>query len=391
LELSRSLQDVQFSTSPEGEIEISGMREPPSVYASEGFQDPMESVSRPTLSIPSLSTTPSIYRNNSAVPDSLQQYITAEEEMLAMDSRRITRSMDRPPTLHSPAEASLVPPEVPADGSTPVVVPPRFTDSPPPVYWESLPPVSPTAPSADEPIDYDTEDDVGHFAALSLYEHALASSPASPSVESGVHHIPSNYDELLADMAASRAEMHHLECVARATANRYSTNYLETLLFSSKGYTPIVNPFPAREVEHVLPFPVPAPSWHSSADPIIIDSSNLIRNASEEMAHLSYGKTVMNDPELSARWSPVVAKEMAPYIGTCLHAATPEWLAEHPDINICEWICVLGEKRDATTGLHLKDKARFAIDGSIEIRAGKHPDPSKYYCNTLGSGDFITS
>jgi NADPH-dependent 2,4-dienoyl-CoA reductase/sulfur reductase-like enzyme len=26
-------------------------------------------------------------------------------------------------------------------------------------------------------------------------------------------------------------------------------------------------------------------------------------------------------------------------------------------------------------------KARFAIDGSVEIRAGLHPDPSKYYCN----------
>ena len=42
------------------------------------------------------------------------------------------------------------------------------------------------------------------------------------------------------------------------------------------------------------------------------------------------------------------------------------------------------EKCDATTGLWLKDKARFAMLGNLEIAAGEHTNLLKNYCNTLG-------
>ena len=43
------------------------------------------------------------------------------------------------------------------------------------------------------------------------------------------------------------------------------------------------------------------------------------------------------------------------------------------------------EKRDATTGEHLKDKARLAMLGNLEIQAGEHTNPLKNYCPTLGA------
>jgi hypothetical protein len=366
LNLSRSYQDVKFSKNSDGEVEISGMLEPPSVYADEGFDDPMDVVGRPTLSIPSLSTTVSDYRDDSAVPDSLQMYISAAEEALVMRPGVVTRSMDRPSTPEFPASVSSI---APSDSTEPV----RDAVSPVPTYWHS------------EPTDYTTEDEVDNFVALSIYEKALHQNASSSTTGLDAPRTPVSYDSLVSDLVDSREETHRLECLARATAHSYETNYSEHLLFSSKGYTEIINPFPSGESIRVRPFSVAAPAWHDSAEPILFDSSNMIRNASEELANLSYGKHVMSSPELSARWDPVVALEMKTYLGVCIHEATPAWFAEHPDVTVCDWICVLGEKRDATTGLHLKDKARFALDGSVEIRAGLHPDPSKYYCNTLGA------
>ena len=124
----------------------------------------------------------------------------------------------------------------------------------------------------------------------------------------------------------------------------------------------------------------------------MIEPTTILRNGSEEMAHLSYGQQITENPELFAKWNPPLRKEIGGYIGSCIYPVTPEWKAIHwinpDDVTKCEWICLLQEKRDATTGPLEKLKARLAIDGSVEIRKDLHPDPSKNYCNTLKPESF---
>jgi hypothetical protein len=380
LQLAKNLQNVEIAENADGEYEIIGMSEPPSVYNSEGYPDPMDTSSSNTL-IPSASNTISQYRVNSAVPDSLQCYITEDDEHLAMSLRPITRSMTRASDIIIPSDASISPTH--DDNSNPISSPsssPIDTDDFP-HYWFDTAPTDNT--SATEP-DYTSDDEVNHFAAMSLYETAISASTKSPSSDSIDHHIPINYDELVAEINSTRNDAYHLECLSYASAHQAATNNYEHFALRSTGFVAITNPYPARDYPAVIPFFVDPPTWHPSRAPLQFDDTNMVRNASEEIAYLSFGKKVIDDPVLNARWLPVVRKEMQPYLGTCMHVATPEWFTLHPDFTLCEWICVLKEKRDATTGLHLKDKARFAIDGSVEIRAGKHPDPLKLYCNTLG-------
>ena len=91
IQLLKNIQNVDLTTTSTGEYQISGMRESTSVYNDEGYPDP-HSNSTTCFTIPSLSTTISSYRSDSAVPDSLQLqcYITAVDEALAMRSGPVT-------------------------------------------------------------------------------------------------------------------------------------------------------------------------------------------------------------------------------------------------------------------------------------------------------------
>jgi hypothetical protein len=388
LQLSTNLQNVEFTTNNSGELEITGMAEPTSVYTLEGVPDP-DMANKPTLSIPSLSNTISTFRVNSAVPDSVQCYISEADEKLAMCSGPTTRSMTRELTPSSTTNDDIIKPSTTTLHSmegTPV-----YEDDEIPVYWQ-LPPRSdePHTHNDDSPaIDYNTDDEIAHVSAISLYEHAISASCSLSSDTSGVQHIPRiSYDQLVSNVQSDKHENHLLDRLLMATEHQYTTNNYEILAIRGGSYVSVINPFPSRDYNYPTSLYVDPPTWHSSTDKILINPSNLLLDASIEISCLSFGKNIINTPELNARWSPVVQEEMAGYIGTCMFVATKEWFIAHPNWNLSQWICVLKEKRDATTGLSIKDKARFALDGSVEIRAGKHPDPSKYYCNTLGATAF---
>ena len=101
-----------ITTTSLGEYQISGMREPTSVYNDESYPDPYPN-STTRFTIPSLSTTISSYRSDSAVPDSLQWYITAVVEALAMRSVPVTRSMVRETPLTRSIAETILPPFTP--------------------------------------------------------------------------------------------------------------------------------------------------------------------------------------------------------------------------------------------------------------------------------------
>ena len=124
------------------------------VYTFEGFTDPIEPEARPTITLPSLSATPSLYRVNSAVPDSLQCYITAADEEVAMRRGPTTRSMTRTP---SP----------PILTSTPMEVEDRPTSPLPDLSRNS-------SLDSFDAVDSDIDGEIAHMAALSIYEQALS-------------------------------------------------------------------------------------------------------------------------------------------------------------------------------------------------------------------------
>ena len=77
-------------------------------------------------------------------------------------------------------------------------------------------------------------------------------------------------------------------------------------------------------------------------------------------------------------------KEIFGYLNKCIFRCDDAFFKQYPNYKLGKGVMILQEKRDATTGLWLKDKARFAMLGNLEIAAGEHTYPLKNYCNTLG-------
>ena len=108
IQLLKNIQNVDLTTTYIGEYQLSGMREPTSVYNDEGYLDPYSNTST-LFTFPSISTTISNYRRDSAVPNSLQCYITVVDEALAIKSGPVTRSMVRETPLPDPTALKTAP------------------------------------------------------------------------------------------------------------------------------------------------------------------------------------------------------------------------------------------------------------------------------------------
>ena len=82
-------------------------------------------------------------------------------------------------------------------------------------------------------------------------------------------------------------------------------------------------------------------------------------------------------------------KEFGGYLGRCIfecdHIFRQRYPTEGVDYTRLQVLFVLQEKRDATTGEHIKDKCRCTMMGNLLLAAGLYPDPSTNYCPTMGS------
>jgi hypothetical protein len=362
LDLTSVLQTGEIPWSAEirenddGTKEIIGLPEPESIFVREGYPDPDATTS--SLPIPTMAP----FREASVVPDDLQRYITAADESLAMTpSVRITRSMARRSDIHIQEEPPPVDPLLVEDSTS---VDPVVPDSnPPPIEYRPF-------RHGDDPGDlYDSSDDDSlqsppdvHHSEQRLEEsqgavlHAQAvSAIVSPSL------LPSTWQELYHELDLEYQTDADLAAHASAIASHHSCGYRELVAITPMGYQHITSPH------------------HSCINPVVI----MPHDGTEEMAGLSFGPTIMHDPELMARWGPPVIKEIAGHIGQSLFKCDAAFFAQFPHIKPTEWIIPCQEKRDKTSGEWMADKARLAICGNFELQAGLHPDRSKLYAPTL--------
>ena len=90
-----------------GDFTISELLEPVSVFTAEDYPDPTDN--SPTISYSQPTT--SRYRKNSSLPDSLQRFITAEDELITFRDGPTTCSMtlvSLPPTTPTIAPSELL-------------------------------------------------------------------------------------------------------------------------------------------------------------------------------------------------------------------------------------------------------------------------------------------
>ena len=122
------------------------------------------------------------------------------------------------------------------------------------------------------------------------------------------------------------------------------------------------------------PFPVVVPTFH-----------NTPYDGTTEMASLSYGPRVRNDPALWAIYEEPCLKEMRNHLYQCIWPCDADFDMKFPDLVPSDWIMPLQEKKDKSTGLVTSYKARLAIMGNREKDAGLFQDPSETYCPTLSA------
>ena len=89
LQVADLIPNVNILPNKEGKLEITDLLEPTSIYTAVGFPDPGEP--RVKILLQDLISRPN--RPESAVPDTLQYLISAEQELEDLLPRRITRSM----------------------------------------------------------------------------------------------------------------------------------------------------------------------------------------------------------------------------------------------------------------------------------------------------------
>ena len=91
LQPNEIVAEADFVVNSEGEIEITGLPEPVSVYTQEGFPNPDDSPQEVREEV----AAGRAYRRFSEVPDDVQLYISHAEEVEELGEQRVTRSMTR--------------------------------------------------------------------------------------------------------------------------------------------------------------------------------------------------------------------------------------------------------------------------------------------------------
>ena len=83
------LPNVDILPGPDGELDITGLPEPTSIYSAEVYPD----LGKPRTPTPSHDLLAAPYRSDSAVPDTLQYVISTEQENMDLRLCPVTRSM----------------------------------------------------------------------------------------------------------------------------------------------------------------------------------------------------------------------------------------------------------------------------------------------------------
>ena len=151
-------------------------------------------------------------------------------------------------------------------------------------------------------------------------------------------------------------------------SHQYKNSTRAVLLYTvGQGFQDITNPLP------------------SFIDDPVTANYDGIRLCEEELSYLTFNNNMKKNPTLMDRWGPPIQAEVRPHIGKCLHRCPQDFFVTDPNAKIGKALVFSQEKRDATTGEHLKDKTRLAMLENLESEAGEHTNPIKNYCPTLGA------
>ena len=93
-----------------------------------------------------------------------------------------------------------------------------------------------------------------------------------------------------------------------------------------------------------------------------IEKDKVIHDLSNKLAYRTFGYDITRNPDLLARWKPIIQKEIFGYLNN-IFCCDDAFFKQYPYYKIGKGVIIL--------------QGRFAMLGNL-------PNPLKKYCNTLG-------